>query len=51
MTGSVILLTPAQLSLGLAGFTGVVLAFRQHGVEAWPEHEQVRFRYMLELAA
>lgn len=51
MTGSAILLTLAQLSLGLAGFTGVVLAFRQHGVEAWPEHEQVRFRYMLELAA
>ena len=51
MTGSEILLTLAQLSLGLAGFTGVVLAFRQQGVEAWPEHEQVRFRYMLELAA
>ena len=51
MTGSDVLLTLAQLSLGLAGFTGVVLAFRQHGVEAWPEQERVRFSYMLELAA
>ncbi len=51
MTGSTLLLTLAQLSLVLAGFTGVVVAFRQRGLETWPEHEQVRFRYMLELAA
>ena len=50
MSGNDILLTLAQISLGLAGFTGIVVAFRQRGVGSWPEFEQVRFKYMLELA-
>lgn len=44
------LLTLAQLSLGLAGFSGIIVALRQRGLEQWPRHELVRFRYMLELA-
>jgi hypothetical protein len=40
----------AEISIALAGFSGIVVAFRQRGIEAWPEHERVRLRFMLGVA-
>jgi len=51
MQGSDILTVVAEISVALAGFSGVVVAFRQQGLESWPAHEFVRFRTMLETAS
>ena len=40
----------AEISIALAGFSGIVVAFRQRGIEAWPPHELVRLRFMLGVA-
>jgi hypothetical protein len=51
MQGSEILTVSAEISVALAGFSGIVVALRQRGLEAWPAHELLRLRNMLELAA
>ncbi|MEM7194438.1 MAG: hypothetical protein AAF402_05780 [Pseudomonadota bacterium] len=50
MTHSDTLIALSQLSVALAGFSGIIVALRQRSLTSWPEHELVRFRYMLELA-
>ena len=50
MIDSNVLLALAQISVALAGFSGIIVALRQRSLEHWPKHELVRFRYMLELA-
>ena len=40
----------AEISIALAGFSGIVVAFRQRGIEAWPPHELIRLRFMLGIA-
>jgi hypothetical protein len=51
MQGSEILTVSAEISVALAGFSGIVVALRQRGLDAWPAHELLRLRNMLELAA
>jgi hypothetical protein len=51
MQGSEILTVSAEISVALAGFSGIVVALRQRGFESWPAHEVLRLRNMLELAA
>ena len=51
MQGSDILTVIAEISVALAGFSGIVVALRHRALESWPAHEFSRFRNMLELAA
>jgi len=50
LSASEVLIVVAEISIALAGFAGVVVAFRQRGLEALPPHEQLRLRYMLLVA-
>ena len=50
LSASEVLTVVAEISIALAGFAGVVAAFRQRGLEALPPHEQLRLRYMLLVA-
>jgi hypothetical protein len=47
LLASEVLTVIAEISIALAGFAGVVVAFRQRALEALPPHEQIRLRYML----
>ena len=40
----------AEISIALVGFSGIVVSFRQRGIEAWPPHELIRLRFMLAVA-
>jgi hypothetical protein len=40
----------AEISIALAGFTGIVVAFRQRGIQEFLPHELVRLQYMLGVA-
>jgi hypothetical protein len=51
MQGSEVLTVSAEIAVALAGFSGIVVALRQRGLEAWPAHEVQRLRNMLELSA
>ncbi len=50
LSASEVLIVVAEISIALAGFAGVVVAFRQRGLEALPALEQLRLRYMLLVA-
>jgi len=47
MTGIEVLATIAQLGVAITGFSGIVIAVRQRGVETWTPSEILRFRNML----
>jgi hypothetical protein len=51
LAASEVLTVAAEISIALAGFAGVVVAFRQRGLESLLPHEQFRLRYMLLVAA
>jgi hypothetical protein len=51
MQGSEVLTVSAEIAVALAGFSGIVVALRQRGLEAWPPQELHRLRNMLELSA
>lgn len=50
LSASEVLTVVAEIAIALAGFAGVVVAFRQRGLDALPAHEQLRLRYMLLVA-
>jgi hypothetical protein len=50
MQGSDVLTVIAEISVALVGFSGIVVALRQAGLDSWPDHERLRFRNMLEIA-
>lgn len=50
LSASEVLTVVAEISIALIGFAGVVVAFRQRGLEALPPNEQLRLRYMLLVA-
>ena len=47
LAASEVLTVVAEISIALAGFAGVVVAFRQRELESLLPHEQFRLRYML----
>lgn len=50
MQASDVLTVIAEISIALAGFTGIVVAYRQRGVEEFEPHELIRLRFMLGIA-
>ena len=47
MQAEEVLTVLAEISIALAGFTGIVVAFRQRGLGGFQPHELVRLRFML----
>lgn len=50
LSASEVLTVVAEISIALSGFAGVVVAFRQRGLDALLPHEQLRLRSMLLVA-
>ena len=47
MQAAEVLTVLAEISIALAGFAGIVVAFRQRGIDGLQPHELVRLRFML----
>jgi len=45
-----VLTVVAEIAIALAGFTGIVVAYRQRGLEEFLPHELIRLRFMLGVA-
>jgi hypothetical protein len=50
LAASNVLTVVAEIAIALAGFAGIVGAFRQRGLEAFEPHEALRLHYMLLVA-
>jgi len=50
LAASNVLTVVAEIAIALAGFAGIVGAFRQRGLEAFEPHDVLRLRYMLLVA-
>ena len=50
MQATEVLTVVAEISIALAGFTGIVVAYRQRGLDELLPHELVRLRFMLGVA-
>ena len=46
LPASDVLIVVAEISVALAGFSGIIAVFRQRGISSWPPHIAYRFMFM-----
>ena len=50
LTAAGVLTVVGEISIAIVGFTGIVVVYRQRGIEALRPHERYRLRFMLAVA-